>query len=271
MSTIPAVNIALGMCNDLIGGASLTWRYHHQVSPPRPGRRGRPGEGGWRAPGRPGAAVGPRRLPFRPRARVSLRPIAQLESPKPLAEAAPHTAPAAAPRPRPPPLPPPPPAAPPGVPPHPHQRRHPGRGRVQHVPHAALRHAPAAPLVGRERGEGSGAGFDGPPPRRGVLPAPAGSPFGQPCPALALDHRLLHAHSRRTTTTINTSNSNTINTATNITHNTALPPGKVAPLAAPLHLGGLPRPPPGLPARGLHLPPHQQDRGRGAAGGEHAG
>jgi len=32
MSTSPAVNAALGMCNDLIGGASLTWRYHHQVS-----------------------------------------------------------------------------------------------------------------------------------------------------------------------------------------------------------------------------------------------
>jgi hypothetical protein len=31
MSTIPAVNVALGLCNDLIGGASLTWRYHHQV------------------------------------------------------------------------------------------------------------------------------------------------------------------------------------------------------------------------------------------------
>ena len=31
MSTVPAVNAALGMCNDLIGGASLTWRYHHQV------------------------------------------------------------------------------------------------------------------------------------------------------------------------------------------------------------------------------------------------
>ena len=31
MSTSPAVNAALGLCNDLIGGASLTWRYHHQV------------------------------------------------------------------------------------------------------------------------------------------------------------------------------------------------------------------------------------------------
>jgi hypothetical protein len=32
MSTSPAVNLALGLTNDLIGGASLTWRYHHQVS-----------------------------------------------------------------------------------------------------------------------------------------------------------------------------------------------------------------------------------------------
>jgi acyl-lipid (7-3)-desaturase (Delta-4 desaturase) len=32
MSTSPAINAFLGMCNDLIGGASLTWRYHHQVS-----------------------------------------------------------------------------------------------------------------------------------------------------------------------------------------------------------------------------------------------
>ncbi|KIZ05268.1 inoleoyl-CoA desaturase [Monoraphidium neglectum] len=32
MSTVPLVNVLLGMCNDLIGGASLTWRYHHQVS-----------------------------------------------------------------------------------------------------------------------------------------------------------------------------------------------------------------------------------------------
>lgn len=32
MSTIPLVNNLLGMCDDLIGGSSLTWRYHHQVS-----------------------------------------------------------------------------------------------------------------------------------------------------------------------------------------------------------------------------------------------
>ena len=32
MSTSVAVNNALGMCDDLIGGSSLMWRYHHQVS-----------------------------------------------------------------------------------------------------------------------------------------------------------------------------------------------------------------------------------------------
>lgn len=32
MSTSPWVNNALGMCDDLIGGSSLMWRYHHQVS-----------------------------------------------------------------------------------------------------------------------------------------------------------------------------------------------------------------------------------------------
>ena len=31
MSTSPLPNVLLGMCNDLIGGSSLTWRYHHQV------------------------------------------------------------------------------------------------------------------------------------------------------------------------------------------------------------------------------------------------
>jgi hypothetical protein len=31
MSTLPLVNNLLGLCNDLIGGASLMWRYHHQV------------------------------------------------------------------------------------------------------------------------------------------------------------------------------------------------------------------------------------------------
>ncbi|KAF8057774.1 acyl-lipid (7-3)-desaturase [Scenedesmus sp. PABB004] len=32
MSTHPAANLALGLCDDLIGGSSLMWRYHHQVS-----------------------------------------------------------------------------------------------------------------------------------------------------------------------------------------------------------------------------------------------
>ncbi|GBF97145.1 hypothetical protein Rsub_10332 [Raphidocelis subcapitata] len=32
MSTNAAVNGLLGVCNDLIGGSSLMWRYHHQVS-----------------------------------------------------------------------------------------------------------------------------------------------------------------------------------------------------------------------------------------------
>mmetsp|Transcript_20975 Transcript_20975/g.35178 ORF Transcript_20975/g.35178 Transcript_20975/m.35178 type:complete len:561 (-) Transcript_20975:446-2128(-) len=32
MSTKPWVNNCLGMCMDLIGGSSLMWRYHHQVS-----------------------------------------------------------------------------------------------------------------------------------------------------------------------------------------------------------------------------------------------
>lgn len=32
MSTNAAVNGALGLCDDLIGGSSLMWRYHHQVS-----------------------------------------------------------------------------------------------------------------------------------------------------------------------------------------------------------------------------------------------
>ncbi|KAL4444962.1 hypothetical protein ABPG77_004012 [Micractinium sp. CCAP 211/92] len=32
MSTKEWVNDALGLCDDLIGGSSLTWRYHHQVS-----------------------------------------------------------------------------------------------------------------------------------------------------------------------------------------------------------------------------------------------
>lgn len=31
MSTQVWVNKALGMCDDLIGGSSLMWRYHHQV------------------------------------------------------------------------------------------------------------------------------------------------------------------------------------------------------------------------------------------------
>lgn len=32
MSTSPLVNNLMGLCSDLIGGASLMWRYHHQVS-----------------------------------------------------------------------------------------------------------------------------------------------------------------------------------------------------------------------------------------------
>jgi len=32
MSTSPAANLALGLTDDLIGGSSLCWRYHHQVS-----------------------------------------------------------------------------------------------------------------------------------------------------------------------------------------------------------------------------------------------
>jgi hypothetical protein len=32
MSTSPAINLALGSCDDLIGGSSLMWRYHHQVT-----------------------------------------------------------------------------------------------------------------------------------------------------------------------------------------------------------------------------------------------
>lgn len=32
MSTNPFVNNAMGLCDDLIGGSSLCWRYHHQVS-----------------------------------------------------------------------------------------------------------------------------------------------------------------------------------------------------------------------------------------------
>jgi fatty acid desaturase (delta-4 desaturase) len=32
MSTNAAVNGLLGLCNDLVGGSSLMWRYHHQAS-----------------------------------------------------------------------------------------------------------------------------------------------------------------------------------------------------------------------------------------------
>ena len=32
MSTNPLINNAMGMTDDLIGGSSLMWRYHHQVS-----------------------------------------------------------------------------------------------------------------------------------------------------------------------------------------------------------------------------------------------
>ena len=45
MSTKVWVNQAMGLCDDLIGGSSLMWRYHHQVS--RAGRR----RAGWQ-PGR---------------------------------------------------------------------------------------------------------------------------------------------------------------------------------------------------------------------------
>ena len=31
MSTRPAVNRALGLCDDVIGGSSLLWQYHHQA------------------------------------------------------------------------------------------------------------------------------------------------------------------------------------------------------------------------------------------------
>ena len=31
MSTRAWVNKAMGLCDDLIGGSSLMWRYHHQV------------------------------------------------------------------------------------------------------------------------------------------------------------------------------------------------------------------------------------------------
>jgi fatty acid desaturase (delta-4 desaturase) len=32
MSTHPLINTLLGLTDDLIGGSSLMWRYHHQVS-----------------------------------------------------------------------------------------------------------------------------------------------------------------------------------------------------------------------------------------------
>ena len=32
MSTSPVVNKAMGLTDDLIGGSSLMWRYHHQVT-----------------------------------------------------------------------------------------------------------------------------------------------------------------------------------------------------------------------------------------------
>jgi fatty acid desaturase (delta-4 desaturase) len=31
MSTNATVNKLMGVCDDLIGGSSLMWRYHHQV------------------------------------------------------------------------------------------------------------------------------------------------------------------------------------------------------------------------------------------------
>ncbi len=43
MSTNPLINNALGMTDDLIGGSSLMWRYHHQVSGQRGRWRGREG------------------------------------------------------------------------------------------------------------------------------------------------------------------------------------------------------------------------------------
>ena len=36
MSTSPLVNKAMGLTDDLIGGSSLMWRYHHQVRTTRP-------------------------------------------------------------------------------------------------------------------------------------------------------------------------------------------------------------------------------------------
>ena len=36
MSTRAWVNKALGLCDDLIGGSSLMWRYHHQVCRTQP-------------------------------------------------------------------------------------------------------------------------------------------------------------------------------------------------------------------------------------------
>jgi acyl-lipid (7-3)-desaturase (Delta-4 desaturase) len=48
MSTKPWVNGFLGMCNDLAGGSSLMWRYHHQVRHPE----GPPLPPAWPAPGR---------------------------------------------------------------------------------------------------------------------------------------------------------------------------------------------------------------------------
>lgn len=47
MSTTPLTNVLLGLCNDLIGGSSLTWRYHHQVTMPE-GSLGAPGALGTR-------------------------------------------------------------------------------------------------------------------------------------------------------------------------------------------------------------------------------
>jgi fatty acid desaturase (delta-4 desaturase) len=31
MSTNPVINNLMGLTNDLAGGSSLMWRYHHQV------------------------------------------------------------------------------------------------------------------------------------------------------------------------------------------------------------------------------------------------
>jgi hypothetical protein len=37
MSTSPLVNNLMGLCDDLVGGSSLMWRYHHQARlPPDP-------------------------------------------------------------------------------------------------------------------------------------------------------------------------------------------------------------------------------------------